>query len=188
MLLQFVFLRPLGLRLLVELIVVIAIIGVLAAILVPSMLGYVKKSKVSSANSNAKSLYDAVNTAVIELDSEGYHIDTKKTDCLKTAAYNSGKAPTTAVAAPANKATALAPDAAYLEWKVYNYFNGITKLNGGYGWRIENMAVTGTLTNDGTYTGAYPNGTTTDNAPSTSTAQIQINTAGLKYAATGSTT
>mgnify|MGYP000861219346 CR=1 FL=1 len=35
---------------LIELIVVIAIIGVLAAILVPSMLGYVKKSKVSSAS------------------------------------------------------------------------------------------------------------------------------------------
>ena len=56
---------------LVELIVVIAIIGVLAAILVPSMLGYVKKSKVSSMNSEAKNLYDAVNTTLIELDSEG---------------------------------------------------------------------------------------------------------------------
>ena len=41
---------------LVELIVVIAIIGVLAAILIPSMLGYVNKSKVSSVNSNAKTL------------------------------------------------------------------------------------------------------------------------------------
>ena len=35
---------------LIELIVVIAIIGVLAAILVPTMLGYVRKSKISSAN------------------------------------------------------------------------------------------------------------------------------------------
>ena len=49
---------------LVELIVVIAIIGVLAAILVPSMLGYVKKSKIAAANSNAKTLFDAVNTGV----------------------------------------------------------------------------------------------------------------------------
>ena len=39
---------------LIELIVVIAIIGVLAAILVPSMIGYVAKSKLSTANSNAK--------------------------------------------------------------------------------------------------------------------------------------
>ena len=47
---------------LVELIVVIAIIGVLAAILVPSLLGYVKKSKVSAMNANAKDVFDAVNT------------------------------------------------------------------------------------------------------------------------------
>ena len=56
---------------LVELIVVIAIIGVLAAILVPSMLGYVRKSKVSSANTSAKNCYDAVNTTLVELDSAG---------------------------------------------------------------------------------------------------------------------
>ena len=56
---------------LVELIVVIAIIGVLAAILVPSMLGYVKKSKVSAANSEAKTFYDAAATVLTELDSVG---------------------------------------------------------------------------------------------------------------------
>ena len=38
---------------LVELIVVIAIIGVLAAILVPTMLGYVTSSQVTSVNSTA---------------------------------------------------------------------------------------------------------------------------------------
>ena len=55
---------------LIELIVVIAIIGVLAAILVPSMLGYVKKSKVSSANSAANTLQKAINTTLIEVDEE----------------------------------------------------------------------------------------------------------------------
>ena len=55
---------------LIELIVVIAIIGVLAAILVPSMLGYVKKSKISSANSAASSHQKAINTALIEIDEE----------------------------------------------------------------------------------------------------------------------
>ena len=40
---------------LIELIVVIAIIGVLAAILVPAMLGYIKKSKITNCNSAAKS-------------------------------------------------------------------------------------------------------------------------------------
>ncbi|WP_303790797.1 prepilin-type N-terminal cleavage/methylation domain-containing protein [Ruminococcus flavefaciens] len=55
---------------LIELIVVIAIIGVLAAILVPAMLGYVKKSKVSGANSAANTLQKAINTALVEIDEE----------------------------------------------------------------------------------------------------------------------
>lgn len=44
---------------LIELIVVIAIIGILAAILVPSMLGYVRNSRITSANANAKQVYNA---------------------------------------------------------------------------------------------------------------------------------
>ena len=44
---------------LIELIVVIAIIGVLAAILVPSMLGYVNGSRYKSANANAKQVYNS---------------------------------------------------------------------------------------------------------------------------------
>ena len=55
---------------LIELIVVIAIIGVLAMILVPAMLGYVRKSKVSSANSAAATVQKAINTSLIELDEE----------------------------------------------------------------------------------------------------------------------
>ena len=46
---------------LVELIVVIAIIGILAAILVPAMIGYITDSKLSSANSSAKQVYTAIN-------------------------------------------------------------------------------------------------------------------------------
>ena len=61
---------------LIELIVVIAIIGVLAMILVPSMLGYVRKSKVSSANSAAATVQKAMNTSLIELDEEGVDIST----------------------------------------------------------------------------------------------------------------
>ena len=56
---------------LVELIVVIAIIGVLAAILVPSMLGYVKKANQSAVNSNAKTIYNAAATAVTDCDTKG---------------------------------------------------------------------------------------------------------------------
>lgn len=53
---------------LIELIVVIAIIGVLAAILVPSMLGYVKKSKIQGANTAASTIMKAANSALAELD------------------------------------------------------------------------------------------------------------------------
>ena len=56
---------------LIELIVVIAIIGVLAAILVPSMLGYIRKSKLNAANSTASQVHKAINTALTEIDEEG---------------------------------------------------------------------------------------------------------------------
>ena len=55
---------------LVELVVVIAIIGVLAAILVPAMLGYVKKSKIQAANSAASQMVKAANSAIEEMDED----------------------------------------------------------------------------------------------------------------------
>ena len=45
---------------LVELIVVIAIIGVLAAIIVPSLMGYIHDSKLRAVNTNAKNVYQSV--------------------------------------------------------------------------------------------------------------------------------
>ncbi|MBQ8170760.1 MAG: DUF5021 domain-containing protein [Oscillospiraceae bacterium] len=57
---------------LVELIVVIAIIGVLAAILVPTMLGYVTSSRVTSANSTASSLKNTINNWITDMDTKGY--------------------------------------------------------------------------------------------------------------------
>lgn len=56
---------------LVELIVVIAIIGVLAAILVPSLSGYVKKSRLQAANSSAKTAYNAVATYITDQEVAG---------------------------------------------------------------------------------------------------------------------
>lgn len=53
---------------LVELIVVIAIIGVLAAILVPTMMGMVTKSRVTSADQTAKGLLDTVTNWVADLE------------------------------------------------------------------------------------------------------------------------
>ena len=68
---------------LVELVVVIAIIGILAAILVPTMMNYVKKSKLKSANSNAKLVYTTVNNQAADLVVEGTAV---KSNCSVTAA------------------------------------------------------------------------------------------------------
>ena len=57
---------------LIELIVVIAIIGVLAAILVPSMMGYVGDSKLSTANSNAKLVYTNTATYATKCEVAGF--------------------------------------------------------------------------------------------------------------------
>ncbi|MGN0596540.1 MAG: type II secretion system protein [Ruminiclostridium sp.] len=56
---------------LVELIVVIAIIGVLAAILVPTMLGYVQNSRVTAADQVAKTIKDAAQVCATEMDTLG---------------------------------------------------------------------------------------------------------------------
>ncbi len=56
---------------LIELIVVIAIIGILAAILVPSMLGYVKNARARRFNSNARSVYEGAQLAITDLYNGG---------------------------------------------------------------------------------------------------------------------
>lgn len=53
---------------LIEMIVVIAIIGILAAILVPSMSGYLKTAKESKDTANAKIVYTAAQAAVTSLE------------------------------------------------------------------------------------------------------------------------
>ena len=57
---------------LVELIVVIAIIGVLAAILIPTMLGFVTSSRVTSANSTAASIKSQIGNFLTDADTAGY--------------------------------------------------------------------------------------------------------------------
>lgn len=52
---------------LIEMIVVIAIIGVLAAILVPSLSGYVTDAKTAKGTANARTFYTAAQAAVTSL-------------------------------------------------------------------------------------------------------------------------
>lgn len=51
---------------LIELIVVIAILGILAAILVPTMLGVIQDSRQNVANANARSVYTAAKAVYVQ--------------------------------------------------------------------------------------------------------------------------
>jgi prepilin-type N-terminal cleavage/methylation domain-containing protein len=53
---------------LVELIVVIAIIGILAAVLIPSITGYIKDAKVSADEQEARSIYKIYSNYVTEVN------------------------------------------------------------------------------------------------------------------------
>lgn len=56
---------------LVELIVVIAIIAILAAILVPSMLTYIKNARFTQADANAKNIHTAATAAIAQAYVDG---------------------------------------------------------------------------------------------------------------------
>lgn len=56
---------------LVELIVVIAIIAILAAILVPNMLSYIKQSRYTQADANAKNIHTAATAAMAQAYVDG---------------------------------------------------------------------------------------------------------------------
>ena len=80
---------------LVELIVVIAIIGVLAAILVPSMMGYVRSSRFKTANANAKTVYTAAATYCTDYVSDPTGKSAPANGTGAVAAYSSGTKVTT---------------------------------------------------------------------------------------------
>lgn len=138
---------------LIELIVVIAIIGVLAAILVPTMLGYVKKSKLSSATTTASSVQKAINTALVEMDEEG---------SLATAFPNGVTATGEDVTYKASGGQ-WADDTTTFGKKVKNYFSDITKVTAAQA-RIKGGSCVAVAVQSGGYYGTVPTGVvTTDN-------------------------
>jgi prepilin-type N-terminal cleavage/methylation domain-containing protein len=74
---------------LVELIVVIAIIGVLAAILVPNMMGYVEKANVKRALSDAKSVQNVLAAEITACYSGGGALQDDDLDNVKTKSSSS---------------------------------------------------------------------------------------------------
>lgn len=138
---------------LIELIVVIAIIGVLAAILVPTMLGYVRKSKISSANTAASNVYKAINSALTELDEEGIDVSglfivkydgsawsTEDSDLLEDNIGADSK----------------------FDKKVENFFASITKVKSAKAQLDGGACVAIATAQDKTYTGTYPTGVVTN--------------------------
>lgn len=138
---------------LIELIVVIAIIGVLAAILVPTMLGYVKKSKISSANSSASSVYKAINSALTELDEEGVDVGGLWILTWDGSKWTGGA---TADDIKAN----IGADKRF-DKKVANFFEDIKKIKDAKAAIKGGSCVALTVANDSTYTGTYPGGVVT---------------------------
>ena len=125
---------------LIELIVVIAIIGVLAAILVPAMLGYVRKSKITTANTTAKSIYNAFNTALVDLDT----IDA-------TVSFSSGT----------YNGSSFTASATGLQGSVYGYFSDVAMVSSFYVAEADGACI-GCGVLSGKYPGAYPNPWTVD--------------------------
>ena len=133
---------------LIELIVVIAIIGVLAAILVPSMLGYVRKSKISSANSGASSIQKGFEATLTDCDSKGI-----KLEFNGWVDFQDGKIKN-ALAHISSDGTNLSTN---LTEGVGNYFDKFHKAKGAaYIQRSSCPAVF--CTTDGTYWGTFPSG------------------------------
>ena len=139
---------------LIELIVVIAIIAVLAAILIPAMLGFIKKSKITSANSAAKSIFTAAQSALTDMDTE----DTYNTgvwtntffidDCKGSFTSNAG-------AGAGTGKTSTADMQKVFQQKVYNYFTDITKLS-AVAFSIKSGSCDGVAVANGNYPGSTP--------------------------------
>jgi type IV pilus assembly protein PilA len=129
---------------LIELIVVIAIIGVLAAILVPSMLGYVRKSKISSANSTASSVQKAFESTLTDADAKGIKLTYSGWLQIIDGAIS---------AETMSKGNA----SSILTEGVKNYFEKFKKVSGAA--YIRNSSCTAVVaTTDGNYIGTYPSG------------------------------
>lgn len=141
---------------LIELIVVIAIIGVLAAILVPSMLGYVRKSKISSANTAASNVYKAINSALTELDEEGIDVSG-----MYVLTYN-GTAWAADDAAGDEKLDDVLGADGIFDKKVKNFFGSIDKIKVARAQTVGGACVAVATAQDSTYTGTYPGGVVTN--------------------------
>jgi len=138
---------------LIELIVVIAIIGILAAILVPAMLGYVRKSKITTANSAAKSIYNALNISLVEMES--YDLPPQKLNNLNldtTGATIYAQKDMSLPSGPSDDVDVLKN---VLFCKMCAYFSDVQKVQ-NVAFRIQEYGAAGVGVCNGHYPGTYP--------------------------------
>ena len=146
---------------LIELIVVIAIIVVIAAILVPSMMGYVGDSKLSTANANAKLVYTNTATYATKCEVAGYPMNAACTIATATSLQEANV--TGQVAAPT-----VQPTGTDLTNALKQLMGSSTTAAGVFKVDV-NASGTPTFaawakTADDQYVGAYPNATTAKTA------------------------
>ncbi len=140
---------------LIELIVVIAIIGVLAAMLVPAMLGYITKAKITSANSAARNVFNGALVALTDMDAADYNLspligDTKQVKGADIAACKDVKKSDISV-----NTTSKDELLKLLYSKIYSVFTDVEKLD-QISFRFNATTCDGVGILDGRYPGSYP--------------------------------
>ena len=137
----------------------------------PAMIGYVKKSKISSANSAAKTVYHAAQSALTDMDAEGYDI----TELEDTYTWQGSDFEN--VTKPAS-ITAKDEKLRYLRYLISQYYSDITELQ-QIGIVIADSSCTAVAADCGELStlrqgtcelfGTYPNMVTADNFNTVST-------------------
>ena len=148
---------------LIELIVVIAIIGVLAAILVPAMMGWVRKASINSANANAKTVFTNAQTCAQEFETQGLKYDgTKGTQATgDQTIVNPTGTPGNDLAGSVQK--------------------NLTGDNNEWAFKVNGYVVKAAAAKTSGWVGGYPH-----QCPNTSTSKLSTASAGLTYAENGS--
>lgn len=135
---------------------VLPVLGVLAAILVPSMIGYTAKSNQSRINSSAQSIFDAYSTVIYELDYMNIDLGTEPFIICSDPSMN--------INVPFDSTTAYTlADKYFTDIEMYDYFIVIND-----GW----IAYAACSVNQGRNIGTYPNPTKVNEGPVTYSGSI----------------
>lgn len=172
---------------LIELIVVIAIIGVLAALLIPAMIGYIRRSKITSMNSSAKQIMTAASSAMTDIDAEdrpGITITDFANGVLNFDVANG------ATTATASAGTGITDGAALTRAanKIAQYFDGVNDLDHSSVRFNANGLPDATAVMDNGYPGTNPMQFAVEDWDGMGTNNITSSQGLLTYAATGSFT